>query len=374
MYQAVEVESAVSTETLLIQLLKNRLSIHLNISLLAGLALACPLTRAATASPCSDVPHSDHPKTFLSNGTLDALVFVPDTNSGYYRSSRFDWSGVVGCVSLNGHRFFGEWFPQYDPMINDSITGPVEEFRSEDGALGYSEAKPGGLFVKAGVGVLRRIDDSPYKFGVVYPIVDTGKWSVKTKNHSVTFTQKLTTSLGYGYVYEKTLTISGAIMTLEHTLKNTGTRAITTDVYDHDFFIFDGQPTSPGMTIRFPFKPLPEAPLGDAVEIEGNNIIYKEELKPRQSVAGYLKGYSTSAADYRFTVEDTKNKVGIEQSSDSPISRFYLWSIRTTISPEAYIHLDVPPGKKQSWKISYRFFAPPAKAVDKAALHATQPL
>lgn len=313
---------------------------------------------ATAASPCADVPNSDHPRTLISNGTLDALVFLPDTTNGYYRSSRFDWSGVVGCVSLNGHRFFGEWFPKYDPMINDSITGPVEEFRSADGALGYSEAKAGELFVKPGVGVLRRIDDAPYKFGTVYPIVDNGKWSTKVTKHSVIFTQTLTSPLGFAYVYEKTLTIDGSVMTLDHSLKNTGRRAITTDVYDHDFFLFDSKPTSAGTQIRFAFKPEPEAPLGDAVEIAGNNITYKEDLQPGQTVAGYIKGYSNNANDYHFTVEDTKTKVGIEQSSDSPISRFFLWSVHTTVSPEAYIHLDVPPGKTGHWKINYRFFAP----------------
>src|SRR5215813_4323923 len=115
------------------------------------------------ASPCADVPHSDHPKEMLSNGKLDVLVFLPDKNNGYYRSTRFDWSGVVPCVSLNGHRFFGEWFAQYDPLKNDSITGPVEEFRSDDGpmgydkpielpvkadAIGYKDAKPGETFLK----------------------------------------------------------------------------------------------------------------------------------------------------------------------------------------------------------------------------------
>ncbi|MDE1178320.1 MAG: hypothetical protein PW789_17230 [Edaphobacter sp.] len=324
------------------------------------MAAAAPFAQAAAApSPCADVPHSDHPKASISNGVLDALVFLPDPNSGYYRSSRFDWSGIVGCVSLNGHRFFGEWFRNYDPMTNDAVTGPVEEFRSEEGALGYNIAKPGELFVKPGVGVLRKVDDSPYRFGYVYPLVDSGKWTVKTSKHAVIFTQRLTSPLGYAYIYQKKLTLSGDTMTLEHSLKNTGSKAITTDVYDHDFFIFDGQPTSPGMTIRFSFKPLPEEPLGDAVSLEGNDIMYKEELKPRQTVAGYIKGYSASPSDYHFTVEDTKNKVGIEQSSDSPISRFYLWSIRTTISPEAYIHLDVPPGKTGHWKIHYRFFAPP---------------
>ena len=340
----------------MVRFVKYRLSIHLHISLIAGVLLSTPGQAAAAPSPCADVPHGDHPKTLISSGTLDALIFLPDAQNGYYRSSRFDWSGIVPCVSLNGHRFFGEWFQKYDPMTNDAVAGPVEEFR--EGALGYSEAKPGELFVKPGVGVLRRVDDSPYRFGFVYPIVDTGTRTTRVKKHFVTFTQKLKGPLGYAYVYEKKVSLSGSVMTLEHSLKNTGTRAITTEVYDHDFFIFDGHPTSEGITIRFPFKPQPEVALGSAVEIEGNNITYKEEIKPRQSVAGYIKGYSDNAADYHFTVEDTKTKVGIEQSSDSPISRFYLWSIHTTVSPEAYIHLDVPPGKTSHWKIHYRFFAP----------------
>lgn len=336
------------------------LSRHLHNGLVTAALACCPALLAASssnASPCADVPHSDHPKALLSNGTLDALFFLPDTQNGYYRASRFDWSGVVPCVSLKGHRFFGEWFRQFDPMTNDAITGPVEEFRSSDGALGYTDAKPEELFVKPGVGVLRRIDDTPYKFGFTYPLVDSGKWSVKTKRHSITFTQQLTGPRGYAYLYQKKIVLSGSVMTLEHSLKNTGTRAITTDVYDHDFFMFNGHPIGPGIKIRFPFQPKPETPLGDAVQLEGNEIIYKEELTPRHGVAGYLQGYGASAADYDFTVEDAKQGVGIEQSSDHPISRFYLWSIRTTVSPEAYIHLDIPPGKTGRWKIHYRFFA-----------------
>ena len=141
----------------------------------------------------------------------------------------------------------------------------------------------------------------------------------------------------------------------------TTTRAITTEVYDHDFLIFDGHTISEGITIRFHLEPEPLTLHQDAIEIQGNHIIYKEELKPNQTVAGYLKGYSTIAADYHFTVEDTKTKVGVEQSSDSPISRFYLWSMRTTVSPEACIHLDVASGKTGDRKINYRFFAPPAQ-------------
>ena len=39
---------------------------------------------------------------------------------------------------------------------NTAIRGPVEEFNSEGGPLGYAEAAPGEGFLKIGVGVLRR--------------------------------------------------------------------------------------------------------------------------------------------------------------------------------------------------------------------------
>ena len=334
-----------------------------HILLLVLIAATLPAVAADTGktSPCAEVPHADHPKFLLSNGTLDVLVFLPNAIEGYYRSTRFDWSGVVACVSYNGHKFFGEWSPDYDPLRNDAITGPVEEFRSEDGAIGYGDAKPGDLFVKPGVGVLRKIDDSPYKFGLPYPLIDPGKWSIATQAHSVTFTHTLKGPNGFAYVYEKTLSIDGSTMTLSHSLHNTGQKAIDTSVYDHDFFIFDGHPTGPGMSIRFPFKPELQDSLGPAATLEGNTITYQQELQPKQTVASYIKGYSNNASDYDFTIEDKNTGVGVQQSSDNPISRFYLWSVRTTVSPEAYIHLNVPPGETSNWKIHYRFFGPPAK-------------
>ena len=331
---------------------------------------------AKGSSSCADIPHGDHPKALLSNGTLSALVFLPDARNGYYRSTRFDWSGVIACVSLNGHTFFGEWFAQYDPLKNDSITGPVEEFRIDDGpighngpkgelvvrpgAIGYNEAKPGELFLKPGVGVLRKVDNSPYQFGGAYPIVDTGKWTVKTKPRSVTFRQVLNGPQDYAYIYEKTLTLdkNDPVITLDHTLRNTGQKTIDTDVYDHDFFMLDGKPTGPGMVVHFAFEPKAEDPLGAAAKIEGKDLVYVDALAPRRGVSGYLTGYSDRASDYDFTFEDKNLKVGVQQTSDSPLMRLYFWSTQTTVCPEGYIHLNVPRGKISHWKIRYRFFAP----------------
>ena len=359
--------------------MKNRLRVTAVVAIMTITAIGSTAqTRdlaAKDASPCADVPHSDHPKELLSNGKLDVLVFLPDKNNGYYRSTRFDWSGVVPCVSLNGHRFFGEWFAEYDPLKNDAITGPVEEFRTNGGpaghtgprgefvapagAIGYNEAKPGDPFLKPGVGVLRKVDEKPYQFGFPYPIVDTGTWTVQKKPRSILFRQVLNGPDGYAYDYEKVLSIDkNDTMTLEHRLKNTGKKTIETNVYDHDFFMLDGKPTGPGMMVHFAFEPKPEDPLGPAAKIEGKDLIYVDSLGPRRGVSGYLTGYSDKASDYDFTVEDTNTKVAIRQTSDQPLYRLYFWSTRTTICPEGYIHLNIPPGETGRWKIQYQFIAP----------------
>ncbi|WP_446744571.1 hypothetical protein [Silvibacterium acidisoli] len=313
--------------------------------------------QAQTAN-CASTPNMDHPHVLLSNGEAEMLVFLPDSERGYYRSTRFDWSGVIGCATYKGHNYWGEWFPHYDATVNDSITGPVEEFRSEDGGLGYGTAKPGDPFVKIGVGVLRKAGDEPYQFGHKYDIVDLGHWTVKAKKRSVTFEHLLKSPTGVTYKYVKELTLSahGATITLHHTLKNLGTAAIVTDVYDHDFFMLDHQPTGPGMQITFPFAPEPDQPLDPQAVVDGKSIVYKQELEPHKTVSAYIKGYGSTPASYDIKVEDTNRHFGVEQTSDQPIAKFYLWSIRTTISPEAYIHLDVAPKAAQSWTITYRLF------------------
>ena len=302
-----------------------------------------------------------YPKASISNGPVQAVLYLPDAKNGYYRASRFDWSGVIPCLAYKGHTYFGVWFSHYDPMIADAITGPVEEFRSTDGALDYDQAKPGGLFVKIGVGVLRKAGDSPYKFMFTYPLVDGGKWTVHAGHRQVSFRQQLHSPIGIAYDYEKTVSLDPhePVLTLQHSLKNTGTKTIDTQVYDHDFFMLDDVPTGPGMEVHFPFEPQAKRALEPHAKIDGKSIVYLEELTsgPRQSATSYLTGYSSSPADYDFTVENRTTGVGVEQTSDSPIAQLNFWSIRTTICPEAYIHVNVQPGETKTWTIRYRFFA-----------------
>jgi hypothetical protein len=289
------------------------------------------------------------------------VVFLPDETNGYYRSSRFDWSGIIGCASYRGHTYFGEWFAKYDPLSNDAVTGPAEEFRADDGKeLGYAEAPVGGEFVKPGVGVLIKTDDGPYHFGRVYPIVDHGAWKVQVKARTITFTQRLHSKTGYSYDYTKVLELgsTGSTFTLRHTLKNVGTKPIETNVYDHDFFMLDGKPTGADQSVTFGFTPVAKGSLGDAAEIRGNQIVFTRQPGREHAAQGYLTGWTGRPGEYSVHVVDSNTGVGITQSSSSPISNGYFWSTAKTICPELYIPISVLPKKSQEWEIHYTLGAP----------------
>jgi hypothetical protein len=110
------------------------------------------------------------------------------------------------------------------------------------------------------------------------------------------------------------------------------------------------------MVVRFPFEPKAETALANGGRIDGKEIAYERELETGQSVAGSLTGFSSKISDFDFFVENRNTGVGVEQSGDIPISSMYFWSIRTTICPEAYVHLKILPGQAAHWTIQYRFY------------------
>jgi hypothetical protein len=337
----------------------------MKLTLLALLAwaplLMSPNGAAAETSSagCSSLMQANYPKASISNGAVQAVLYLPDAKNGYYRASRFDWSGIIPCLSYKGHTYFGIWFSHYDPMVADAVAGPVEEFRSVDGALNYGHAKSGELFVKPGVGVLRKVDASAYKYMYPYPLVDGGKWTVRAKRRGVSFRQQLQSPMGIAYDYQKTVTLDPhePVLILEHHLKNTGTQTIDTEVYDHDFFMLDAAPSGPDLVTKLGFAPKAEKPLEPLARIDGREILYQQTLQPGQYVESYLTGYTASPSDYDITVENKKTGAGVEQTGDTAMSRFNFWSPRTTICPEAYIHLVIAPGQTAHWNIRYRFYA-----------------
>ena len=183
---------------------------------------------------------------------------------------------------------------------------------------------------------------------------------MRTTQDSIEFTHDLMdASSGYGYRYLKTIKlVSGkAEMVMDHKLKNTGKRDIVSTVYNHNFLVLDGQPTGPDFVVKAPF-PLKakRAPNPALAEIRGKQIAYLKELREKEVVFGEFEGFGPSAADYRFTIENTKTGAGLTITGDRPLSKLVLWSIRSVLSLEPFIAMTIQPGQEFSWKYTYSYY------------------
>jgi hypothetical protein len=314
-----------------------------------------------------------YPQKEISNGLLRAKLYLPDPDHGFYRGTRFDWSGVMASLEYKGHQYFGPFFEKFNPSvpdvvignpieagINSAASGPVEEFTSgPDGtALGYQEAKPGEAFCKIGVGSLRKIDNTPYSSYINYPILNGGTRSEKSGPDWVEFTQDLTCGSGYGYTYKKTIRLekNEPVMTIEHRLSNTGKKAIETQVYDHNFLTIDRQTTGSAISIGFAFPPQPTAALDKLVEIREKQLLFPKDLKGSDTFYDEFKGFRSSAQDYQIRVENHQTGAGVEIHGDKPLVYVGVWAVRTVVAPEPYIEIKVPAGQEFSWKYTYRFY------------------
>jgi hypothetical protein len=328
----------------------------------SAVAMVRPAAAAETPAHCPAVEPAGVPRATITNGLVSAVVLLPDAEKGYYRGARFDWSGVVWCLVYKGHNYFGVWNPRSDPLSGNAITGPVNEFFGGDGrtGIGYDQARPGELFLKPGVGVLRRIGPEPYSINGRYPIVDGGKWTVRTAKRGVTYRQALKSPLGIEYAYQKKLTLDPKlpVLVLEYQMKNTGKMPLDIQVYDHDFFVLDDTRTGPDVALTLPFAPTLDRPLQNGARLDGNRIVYERELADGETAASNITtGFSGAASDFHFTVENTRTGVGVEETGDRPVTRIVFWSNPKTVAPEAYVHLTIAPGQTGRWSIRYRFFA-----------------
>ena len=295
------------------------------------------------------------PQFEISNGLIKTRLYLPDTEKGYYRATRFDWSGVIASLEYSGHNYFGQWFEKYSPTIHDAIMGPVEDFTP----VGYNDAKPGGTFLKIGIGMISKPDETQYTFSKTYQIVNNGSWEVKTKPDQVQFIHILKDT-NYSYEYEKTIHLvkGKPVMVLTQTLKNRGIKPIETLVYDHNFFVIDNQPVGPGYTAEFPYNISAIFRNGsDIADVQDNHLFLKRDLSKGETIyCGDLQGYGTSNKDYEIKVENHIAGAGVMITCDQPLAKLVFWACPTAFCPEPYLMIKANPGKEFTWNIYYEFY------------------
>ena len=320
---------------------------------------------------------ADPPQAHIQNKQLRVTLYLPDARQGFYRGTRFDWSGIIADLEFAGHHLYRPWFNSTDPSVRDftytadtivagpnsAMTGPAEEFQTP---VGYDTAKPGDAFLKVGVGLLRKADDTAYQFGKHFEFVDGGKWTSHAGSNGITFQQVLgDANSPYAYLYTKSVRLLGDTnqLVIEHHLKNTGKLPISTRLYDHNFLTVDGTTVQSGYSISVPYNIQPtRQPDSKFVDISGSTARYIADLRDQDRVAFGLQGFSSDPKDYHFVITNAATKVSVTITGDRPLVNASVWSIRAVLAVEPFIDIQADPGKEVSWTYTYTYSeVPPGK-------------
>ncbi len=331
---------------------------------------AAAIVAASLLGAASDGP----PQTEITNGLITAKIYLPESERGFYRGTRFDWSGVIYSLTANGHEYYGPWFDKFDASVHDFVyrdgeivagpcsaaTGPVDEFSQ----VGYEEAGAGGTFIKIGIGALRRNGGDKYDNYHLYEVANGGKWQVKKRSDSIEFTQRLNDAgSGFGYVYRKSirLTKGKAELVMSHTLQNTRKKAIHTNVYNHNFLVLDHQAPGSGVTISVPFaiQTTAEQPNKEFAAVSEHQVRYLKTLEGEDVVATRLEGFGAAPSDSQIRIESNSVGAGMTIQSDRPLLKESLWSIRSVLAMEPYTAITIEPGKEFSWTTTYEYYKLP---------------
>lgn len=296
----------------------------------------------------------EYPVHTITNGIVTAQVYLPDPYKGFYRATRFDWSGVIGSLIYKGVDYFGQWYSRHNPKVNDAISGPVEEFNE----IGYECVEVKDEFLKIGVGGLRKSNNEKYDRFKLYEITNPGKWIVKRVKHKVIFRHLIENVSGYSYCYTKcvALAVGTPELLITHTLKNTGRKVIKTKIYNHNFLTIGHLLTDSNVVVKFPENIVKNASdnKNGILNIEKNQVGFTRQIFPNESVM--MMNINDNPMESSIIVEDKRLKAGIKITSDTKYSTIHFWASERTCCPEPYIDIELLPQQEKDWSFKYAFY------------------
>lgn len=282
----------------------------------------------------------------LHNERLRVDVAIP---GAIYKGSRFDWTGFIIQVLLDDKHTF--CVPESsEEGQGTGGNGICNEFGIAS-PIGYNEAKPGEKFPKIGVGLLTRIDESPYSFGKAYA-VEPFPININVEGSSIEFVSEPIECNGYAFRLKKNISLFESYMKIDYQLDNTGSKAISTDEYCHNFIGINSLLIDENYRLKFS-ENLKMNKASETVIMDSNEVRWiGSQKKP------YYCSTSELPEGHGFVWELVNNcsKVGISEECGFSISKIALWGSKHVVSPECFISISINPGETKIWSRKYSFF------------------
>lgn len=287
----------------------------------------------------------------LKNYKLEVHIDLPLEG---YRHSRFDWTGKIIEVNymgipVSGHEIANQ---RENPLLG---RGFYNEF-GINSPLGYRETAIGDWFHKIGVGLLKK-EESEYQFQKQYEI-QPAEFNVDMESGKIRMTCQSASHNGYAYVLKKDIELLDDGFEVRYLLKNTGTKPIVTNEYNHNFLALNRQLLGKDDVLKFPFDLKPDL-FDDTVNPEEIVTIGRSEIHFRGTPQKPFFFSNLSAGETvnaKWILENTHSKIGISEQGDFPTKSINLWGWGHVISPELFIELNIPAGQSKNWSRTYKIY------------------
>ena len=268
-----------------------------------------------------------------------------------YRGSRFDWTGFVRQVTLadGTHTFCSVESPVAGQ--GSGGIGLCNEFGIMT-PIGFAGTGPGDSFPKLGVGLLRRQDNETYSFFRNYRVDPFVTRCEVVSPGRVVIVAEPKPCRGFAARLRKEFAVDENRLTIGYCLENTGKQPLVTEEYAHNFVAIDGHGIGPGyaLSASFPlsFPSLPE-PL-----TQGADGSLGFARAPEKAFYGRIEQPGAGPGSW-WRLEHKPSGVWMRETVDVSVAPFALWGVAHTMSPEAFVQIDLAPGQVMRWERRYEF-------------------
>jgi hypothetical protein len=266
-----------------------------------------------------------------------------------YQRSRFDRTGQIRQVRLDdGTVFCGA--DTRSASQNCGAFGLMNEYMPSDQGT-YDTADPdGGVFLKMGVGLLRRVGPEAYSQKTDYPVAEKAivkEWADANTYHASVSQREFN---GFAYVAERTLTIYQDSLLSSYCVQNKGVKALHFNEYAHNFYCTGKNRFAWDMLFFTSFEAEPHP---QELIKQGKRF----RIQPFEQVAAceLTDWLEIGAVPPNIAVQCPDIGIQISETLQAPRFRSFLWTLPDTVCPELIAGLDAAPGEKICWSRNYTF-------------------
>ena len=280
----------------------------------------------------------------LENERLKAIIEIPGSR---YARSRYDWTGIVRQITLDGNHTFlsGEKPGALDGVgLSSVIEWADTTYFDETAAADY--------FPMLGIGLLKRADTLPFDFTKDYAVIPFQKQLDEGKDW-VTMRSLPQLSHGVAVDESKKLSIDGTTLTITYAFKNVGNAPVHATEFIHNFFRFDAQTVNDDYELTLPYTIGLRLRRGELI-ISPTGYRLGEFDGATRSSAFFLSGFE-GLGEHWMKLTHRKTGLSILIEDKFPAVKFYGWNTDSAFCPETFAAIDLEPGESQSYTRAYTF-------------------